>query len=297
MIGLTRRVALCGIGAAVVAGCARLPGKAPANRPLGLANLTVRKALSEDYAGTLRKVSDMGYTHFGFPLTEISPQMEPGPHPRDIAEMVRDAGMEVGVVRYGMAAPDQQQMEWAHEIGASTVAYSAAPVFFRGKELGKTSRAEFDAWLPQLGRLAETAQKAGLRLAYHNHWWDHVPLDGGEAPLDIIARAYSPDVIAFEIDLAWAWLGGQNPYDLVQKHANRVASMHFKDVDPKRGGTMFDQLVEPGKGRLDYAQLVPKLDDLTSAIGYVEVDNPADGLAAAASGANFILQARNKANG
>jgi len=295
MIGSTRRGALCGMSAAVVAGCTSLSGGAPANRPLGLANITVRKALSEDYAGTLRKVAAMGYTHFGFPLSEMSPQMKPGPHPRDIARMVRDAGMEVGVVRYGMAAPDDQQMEWAREIGASIVAYTAAPVFFRGKELGKTTRAEFDAWLPQLGTLAEIAQKAGLRLAYHNHWWDHVPLDG-ESPLDIIARTYAPELVAFEIDLAWASLGGETPLDLVQRHAHRVAAMHFKDVDPARGPSMFDQLVEPGKGRLDYAALVPLLDKLTPAIGYVEVDDPADGLAAAENGARFIFETRKSAH-
>ena len=55
---------------------------------------------------------------------------------------------------------------------------------------------------------------------------------------------------------------------------------------------MFSQLVAPGEGDLDYATLVPKLDALTDGVGYVEVDNPADGLAAAETGARTILAAR-----
>jgi len=293
MNGLTRRDALGGLGAAALAGCTTMSSSGGVSRPLGLANITVHKELAQDYGGTLSKIAAMGYTHFGFPLARMSPQMPDGPHPREIARMVRDVGMEVGVVRYGFAAPAEEQMAWASEIGASIVAYTAAPVFFRGKNLGRTTRSEFDAWLPELGKLGEIVQAAGLRLAYHNHWWDHVPLDG-ETPLDIIARTYSPDLVAFEIDLAWAWLGGKAPLDLIKSLGPRVASMHFKDVDPARGGSMFDQLIEPGQGKLDYAALVPRLDTITKAIGYVEVDNPADGLAAAESGAQLIRDVRSR---
>ncbi|MCB2074650.1 MAG: sugar phosphate isomerase/epimerase [Novosphingobium sp.] len=278
------------MGALAAAGCATI-STPPVRRPLGLAPITVRKQLEADYAGTLRQVAAMGYTHFGFPLAQMSAQMPAGPDPRDIATMVRDAGMEVGVVRYGFARPAVEQMELASRIGASIVAYSAAPVFFRGGKLGSTTRDAFDAWLPELGELAALARAAGLTLAYHNHWWDHLPL-GGEAPLDIIARSYAPSEVAFEIDLAWAHLGGLMPLELIERLGPRVVSMHFKDVDPSRGDSMFDQLVAPGDGVLAYPDIVPQLDRLTNAVGYVEVDNPANELDAARRGARAIQQAR-----
>lgn len=286
-----------GTAAAVVAAstsaCTTI-APAPERRPLGLAPITVRKELAQDYAGTLRKVAAMGYSHFGFPLAQMSPQQPAGPPVAEIARMIRDAGMEVGVVRYGMAEPAEKQFAEAAELGATTVAYTASPVFFRGGKLGTATREAFDGWLPELGKLADLARKNGLRLAYHNHWWDHVPLDG-ETPLQIIARTYSPAQVAFEVDLAWAKLGERDPLALVERHAERVASMHFKDVATARGPDMFAQLSAPGEGDLGYATLVPALDRLTDAVGYVEVDDPDDGLAAAQTGANTILAARGTA--
>lgn len=295
--GFTRRSALAALGSPVLGGCAAWKSSPPTpSRSLGLANITVRRELRQDYAGTLRKVAALGYTHFGFPLAAMDPRMPPDPHPREIAAMVRNSGMEVGAVRYGFAAPAPRQMEWAAEIGASIVAYSAAPIFFRARPMGRTTREAFDRWLPEFEELAEIAFAAGLRLAYHNHWWDHVPLDG-ETPIQILARTFSPKRVAFEVDLAWAWLGGISPLELVRELGPRVVSMHFKDVDSDRGQNMLEQLVAPGDGDLDYEALVPLLDRVTDAIGYVEVDDPADGLEAAARGARTIFAARKARHG
>ncbi|GGB87317.1 hypothetical protein GCM10011494_02070 [Novosphingobium endophyticum] len=287
----TRRAAIGALGALGVTACATpLPPVGP-RRPLGLADITVLKALKQDYGATLRDVKAMGYTHFGFRLASYSPADSSELPPEQKARLVRDAGLELGVVRYGYGRGFREQAEQAAGIGASIIAYSAAPVFFRSGKLGETTREAFDGWLPELGEMAATARELGLTLVYHNHWWDHVPL-GGETPLDIIARTFSPRDVGFEIDLAWTWLGGVDPLTLVTSLGPRVRSMHFKDVDPSRGDDRMKQLVEPGAGRLDYAALLPRLDAVTDAIGYVEVDAPADGMAAAASAARLILAVR-----
>lgn len=285
-----RRQVLATLAALPLAACAGT-GMAPARRrPLGLADLTVMKALRADYAGTLKQVAAFGYTHFGFRLAGYGTGDGELP-PAEKARLVRDAGLEVGVVRYGYGKSFAQQVEEAASINASLIALSAAPVFFKGRALGETTRAAFDAWLPELGEMARTARSAGLTLLYHNHWWDHVPLDG-ETPLDLIARRYSADELGFEIDLAWTWLGGVDPLGLVRSLGSRVRSMHFKDVDPGRGADRMKQLVAPGSGKLDYQALVTRLDTITDAVGYVEVDGPEDGMADAEQAARLIRRAR-----
>jgi sugar phosphate isomerase/epimerase len=64
--------------------------------------------------------------------------------------------------------------------------------------------------------------------------------------------------------------------------------MHFKDIDRNRGKSTTDHAVVIGSGEMGWAALLPRLGRLTSAVGYVEVDAPADGLAAAAEGARFF---------
>jgi sugar phosphate isomerase/epimerase len=287
---IARRDVLRGGAALTVAGSA-YPAMAREKPRLGLADITVMKELARDYAGTLKAVAAMGYTHFGFRLAAYGPSRSE-PSPVEKAAMAREAGLEVGVVRFPPVRPDyDRQIAQAVEIGASIVAMSAAPPFITGR-LGATTRAAFDAWLPELAALGAKCRAAGLTLAYHNHWWDLMPLEGGDTPLDLILKAVSPRDVAIELDLAWCWYAGVAPLDLLARLGPRVASMHLKDVDRNRGRGITDHAVVIGAGEMGYAALLPRLRKLTSAIGYIEVDSPDDGLAAAEAGARFFREHR-----
>lgn len=276
-----------GLALSAAAALPTLPALARSRRPLGLADITVIKELGRDYAGTLKAVAAMGYSHFGFRLAGYGGGSRE-PSAQDKARMVRDVGLEVGVVRLPPVRPDiDRQIADAVAIGAKVIAMSAAPPFISGR-LGVATRAAFDAWLPELAALGAKCRAAGLTLAYHNHWWDLMPLDGGESPLDIILRSIAPGDLAIELDLAWCWYGGVAPLDLLVRLGPRVSSMHFKDIDRSRGKTITDHAVTIGSGEMGYAALLPRLRKLTSAIGYVEVDAPPDGLLAAVEGAGFV---------
>ncbi len=286
---LGRRDLLRG-GAAVALLGAAPAAKARGRAQFGLADITVIKELARDYAGTLRQAAAMGYSHFGFRLAAYGPSATE-PVPADKAKMVRDAGMEVGVVRFSPIRADyDRQIAQAAETGAKVVAMSAAPPFI-SRQLGVATRASFDAWLPQLATLGAKCRSAGLRFAYHTHWWDFLPIEGGgAAPLDIILQAIPPVDVAIELDLAWCWYAGVAPLDTLARLGPRVASMHFKDVDRHRGETITDHAVVIGNGEMGYAALLPRILELTSAVGYVEVDSPPDGLVAADTGARFFRE-------
>ena len=289
----SRRGALhCGGGLALAATAAcTTTGRSHRPAPLGLTEITVAPALARDYAGTLKQAAGLGYTHFGFRLGGFG-QGASDPAPLEKARMVREAGMEVGVVRFGVMGVDyDKQIAEALACGATIVAMTAASVFIKRRPLGTATRAEFDDWLGTFAQLAAKCRAAGLTLAYHNHWWDFAPLDG-EAPLDIMARTISPRDLSFEVDLAWAWYAGVAPLDLVARLGPRVCSMHFKDIDRSRGAEPAQQTVPPGSGEMGYAALLLRLPALTSAIGYVEVDTPDPDMAAAAAGAAFVRKVR-----
>lgn len=288
-MSLRRRDILRGGGALALLGAAA-PAIGRSKALLGLADITVLKELNRDYAGTLKAAAAMGYTHFGFRLASYGGGNEP--LPQDKAKMVRDAGLEVGVVRFPPIRADHDRLiAEAAGIGAKVIAMSAAPPFI-SRQLGVATRPAFDAWLPDLAALGSKCRAAGLTFAYHNHWWDVMPLEGGETPLDIILRSTSPTDVAIELDLAWAWYGGVAPLDLLAKIGSRVASMHFKDIDRRRGKSITDHAVVIGAGEMDYAALLPRIRRLTTAIGYIEVDSADDGLAAAAAGARFFREHR-----
>lgn len=279
------------LAGSALAGCAiTQPGRR--SPPLGLVEITIMRELLQDYGGTLRQLAPMGYSAFGFRLTGYSGSLDPGePPPETKARLVREAGLEVGVVRLGVRNVDyDRQLGEAVDIGAKVVAMTTAPPFLARPRLFETTREKFEAWLPELAALGEKARKRGLVLAYHNHPHDFVPLSG-ETPLDLMARTIPPELLSFELDLAWAWLAGVPPLDVLASLGPRVVSMHWKDVDRSRGKSHSDVAVALSTGEMNYPALLPHVRRLTDALGYIEVDKPPDGLAAARLGAAVARRA------
>lgn len=292
----SRRSVLAGLAAGIAGGT--LPGCAAvgverAPKRLGLADITVMRELLADYAGTLQRVAEIGYTTFGFRLVGYRGVPDPGEPAAEVkARLVREAGLELGVVRLGVRNVDyDRQLGEAADLGARTVVITTAPPFIAGPRLYETTREAFDAWLPQLASIGEKARARGLTLAYHNHWYDLLPL-GGDRPLDLMARQIPPELLSFEVDLAWTWYAGVDPIALLAQLGPRVVSMHWKDIDRRRGKIQSDHAVAPGQGEMNYPALLPRVWRTTQALGYVEVDKPDDGLAAAASAARLIQSIR-----
>jgi len=288
---IARRKVLIAMLAGGTTACAGGSLIAETQRPLGLASLTVARELAVDYAGTLRHAKAFGYSHFGFPLGPQSPRHPVPRDPVEVAALCRAAGLSVGVVRLAHTDDYSRQMKMAAGIGASIVAQSAADVFFTGAVPGQTTRSAFEGWMEKLALMSRAAREEGLRLVYHNHDWDHVPLNG-KTPLELIAASFALGEVDFEIDLGWASVAGVDPLTLIRDLGPRVLSLHLKDVDRDCDGEDCRRFVAPGEGNMGYGALMPRLDAITDAVSYVEVDDPVDGLNAAATGAATVLRAR-----
>ncbi|MEN7536680.1 sugar phosphate isomerase/epimerase family protein [Aurantiacibacter flavus] len=245
------------------------------------------RELGLNYAGTLRRARELGYTHFGFPLGAQSPRHDAPRDPVEVAELCRHAGLAVGTVRLAYAPDYGRQMQLARSLGARIVAQSAADVFFTGPTPGETTRAAFEDWMLRLESMAQAARDEGVRLVYHSHDWDHVPLDG-KTPLELIAEDFAPGEVDFEIDIGWAAVAGVDPLALVRDLGPRVLSLHLKDVDRSCLANHCRRFVAPGEGDLSYSELMPQIRELSHAIGYVEVDDPVDGLRSAARAAQTL---------
>jgi sugar phosphate isomerase/epimerase len=89
----------------------------------------------------------------------------------------------------------------------------------------------------RLNALAVVAAGHGLKVGYHNHWFEWGRLDGGpEVAYDAFVDALDPSVV-LEIDLLWAAAGGQDLPALLRRHASRVQLVHVKDSTDLTPGT------------------------------------------------------------
>jgi sugar phosphate isomerase/epimerase len=93
---------------------------------------------------------------------------------------------------------------------------------------------------------AERARPRGIRVGYHNHFWEFATDFDGRSGLELFYELVEPDVFA-EVDIYWAQLGGRDPLDLVRTLGERAVLLHVKDGD----GTLGSPSCALGSGVVD----------------------------------------------
>lgn len=137
-----------------------------------------------------------------------------------------------------------------------------------------------------LAKAAEPVKAAGLRLAWHNHDFEYVPLPDGTRPIDHLLDAAGPDV-GFEVDFAWVTRGGADPLTELRRYASRMTAIQVKDTHPL-GTTAEGGWAATGDGIVDWESLWPHFDATPADHFVVEHDEPADWRNVAARSLSFV---------
>jgi sugar phosphate isomerase/epimerase len=129
----------------------------------------------------------------------------------------------------------------------------------------------------ELGRVARRlADQAGLRFAFHNHAWEVQRLPDGSLPLDLLLDAGAKDGLGWQADLAWLVRGGDDPAARLDRHGDRLVSVHVKDIAPAGTAEDEDGWADVGHGVLDWADLWRRSTSGGSPLMVAEHDKPED---------------------
>lgn len=191
------------------------------------------------------------------------------------------AGLAASLKKHGVTMPTghfglsqlkdtSASMRIAETLGVKTLFCPAIPKEDRSQdeskwvELGET-----------LASLGETYRKGGFGFGWHNHDFEFKPTSSGKLPMDIILDL-SPQN-EWEIDVAWAVKGGQDPVTWLKKYGPRITAIHVKDIAPAGQATDEDGWADVGHGTLDWQALYTAIKASTKAKYFVmEHDNPND---------------------
>lgn len=180
----------------------------------GLQMYSVRDAAEKDLQGTLEKVAALGYHYaefagfFGYS-----------------AEAVRDklleCGMEVSSTHTGM-------QELADDVIGETIRYH--------KTLGNRlivlpwadldNQQKLDDFVAQTEKVQARLADEGIRLGYHNHAHEFKPNADGSCIWEQLEERTRLDL---EIDTYWAFVGGRDPLEMMERLKERVRIIHIKD--------------------------------------------------------------------
>ena len=233
---------------------------------------SVREKFADDPDAVLRRLTTIGFT-----------QVEP----YGVVENL--ATLRTGLPANGLTAPTAH----AKLIGADQPAvFAAAAELGIGLVIDPMVRAEhwqtagdIAATAAALNAAAKVAAEHGVRVGYHNHWWELESTIDGRRGFEVLADALDPDV-DLEVDTYWATAGGENAPELLKRLGARVKALHIKD-----GGLNTDASgqVPAGQGQVPVREVLAAAPD---ALRVIEFDEYAGDLYAGIEASYQFLTAK-----
>ncbi|GAA1513227.1 sugar phosphate isomerase/epimerase [Sphaerisporangium rubeum] len=192
-------------------------------RPLGVQLYTVRDRMKDGRDEVLRRIADIGYG-----------AVEPY-DPLDDPQGFRRVADDLGLVVSGTHAFDLLRKDTGEVLDAVAALGTDSVIVPAGiPEEEFTTRDGVRRAAELLNGLAEKASAHGMRLGYHNHWWEIEPRIDGVHAVEVLADELAPGVF-LEIDTYWAAVGGAEVPGLLTRLGDRVAALHVKDGPGVKG--------------------------------------------------------------
>ncbi|MEW1775603.1 sugar phosphate isomerase/epimerase [Streptomyces sp. NPDC086777] len=227
---------------------------------------TVRNAIAEDLPGTIRRLAEIGFTH-----------VEPynfAARADELAAALADSGVTAPTGHAPLLSTDQDQVfAAAKRLGIGTVIDPYLPAeHWQDAETIRGTAARLNA-------AAKKGAQHGIRVGYHNHYWELSSKIEGTTALEFFAGLLDPEVV-LEVDTYWAAVGGEDPAALLERLGKRVVAIHIKDGPIS---TDVRAQLPAGQGAIDVRSVIAAAEDIE--VGIVEFDDYAgdifEGLASA----------------
>jgi len=151
-----------------------------------------------------------------------------------------------------------------------------------------TDAAGWTALGQELGRIAVLAKAQGMRLAYHNHDFELVDVNG-KTGLELLFAAAGPD-LQTELDLAWVARAGHDPVVMLGKFRGHVFAVHAKDNAPRGQADDEGGFAAVGQGVLDWNAILPAAAAAGVQWYIVEHDHPRDPAKVIKTGTDYLRQ-------
>ena len=251
---------------------AALPGTARAgghgetpDRKTGIQLYTLRGAMDADPLGTLTALAGMGYADMEF-------AGHAGVDPRELRRWLDDLGLGAPS---GHVDPNEVKADPGPAIEAGKALGHKFIVIAWLPEHQRQTADDYRGWAEVLNRVGEAARDAGMRMAYHNHDFEFVELDG-IVPQKLLMEETDPELVDFELDFFWVAKAGLDIRSVLAWAPERFRLAHIKDMDEE------GNMVDVGAGTIDFAGILATPEAAYIRHPFVEHDNPDDPFRSAA---------------
>ncbi|HET6384648.1 MAG TPA: sugar phosphate isomerase/epimerase [Armatimonadota bacterium] len=224
------------------------------SKPISIQLYTLRQACAADFPGTLREVAKIGYKGVEFAGFH-------GMAAAAVARLVKDLGLTVSSSHVGM--PDgsniRELADQEKTLGNNLVISGVGPDGFKTVDDCKRTAERFQ----EASRLCA---EHGLKMGYHNHWWEFHRVDG-RLGYDFMMEA-APDLLA-EVDVYWVAYGKAHAEEVVRQYRTRIPVLHIKDGPLEEG----KKHTAVGAGKMNIPAVIAAADPAILEWLIVELDD------------------------
>ncbi len=239
---------------------------------VGVQLYTVRDQMKEDFDGTIAKVAQIGYKEVEFAGYF-------GRTAQQVRAVVDKNGLTAPSTHVQYDELDEKfpsVIETSKTIGMDYIVCPWIP-----EELRKSP----DIWKrasEKFNRCGEQTKKAGIQFAYHNHWFEFLPVNG-KLPYDQLLADCDADLVKMELDLCWITVGGGDPIKYFNLYPGRFPLVHVKDIKKLPAvsesgtqdfGSSLKEMTEVGSGVIDWKKIFAHSEKAGIKHYIVEHDNP-----------------------
>jgi sugar phosphate isomerase/epimerase len=216
---LSRRDFLAAAAAAPFAASAALAQSKKV--PVGIELYSVRGDLVKDLPGTVRAVAKLGYQVVEFYSPYLNWTTEQA---KDVRKLLDELGIKCHSTHNGAQAVTGDSLNKTIEL--NQIIGSRYPIVSSaGKVVGADG---WKAFADSMSAAAEKLRPHKMATGFHNHQTEWKPFEGGERPMDILAKNTPKDFV-LQLDAGTAVEMGVDTAAWIKANPGRIKSIHLKD--------------------------------------------------------------------
>jgi sugar phosphate isomerase/epimerase len=217
---------------------------------IGIQLYSVNKELSTDFMGTLKKLSDMGYSMvepYGFTSDDFVCHTM-----KELSKITNDMGMAISGshIWSNISIENPGDKEWDFWKNCAQIVKSGGGDWAIQSSLPKVETMDdLKRVVSYFNHAGEICKQGGVKFGFHNHTESFDKIDG-EMILDFLIKNTEPGLVSFQMDLGHTVNGGGDCVHYLRDYPGRILLWHASDFDKASR-----KYTNDGKGDVPYKAL------------------------------------------
>lgn len=187
--------------------------------PVAVQLYSVRNEAEKDFAGTVKKIAEMGYD--GVELAGLY-----GLRTEEVLRALEEAELPAVSAHVPVEEFEKDMEKTLDQYEALGCRWLAIPWLPEERRFGGE---RYEETLQLMRKISEGCGSRGMQLLYHNHAFEFEKTPEGVYHLDRLYEDVPAGVLGAEPDICWVQVGGEDPCGFLKRYEGRCPVLHMKD--------------------------------------------------------------------